>query len=191
MKRVIFFLMVALGILKGFSSYGAPDNKLDVKRIEPGRWAFSFKIVGVIPVSSPIRDRFKSGLGAGARVGYGFWQGLSVEGDFQYDRLFREGGPGDDEGDKNLTSFAAGLRYTLSLLRDDIGAYLYFLPGTTFDYTRGNRNNFELSYALGTGMDFNLTEMLSIGPLIQFRQIFEDSDINLVSIGAAFTYIFD
>src|SRR3989338_3866277 len=179
---------MALGLLRG-APLSAQD-KFAVKRIEPGRWAFSFKAVGDIPVSA-IHDRFKSGLGAGARVGYGFWQGLSVEGDFQYDRLFREEGPADDEGDKNLYSLAAGLRYSISLLRDDISTYLYFFPGTTLDYTKGAKNNFELSYALGTGMDFNLTEMLSVGPLVQFRQIFEDSDISLVSIGAAFTYIFD
>ncbi len=189
MKRVIFYLMVALGCLANFSSYA--QDKLAVKRIEPGRWAFSFKAVGNIPVNSPIHNRFKSGLGVGARAGYGFWQGLSVEGDFQYDLLFREGGPADDEEDKNLFSLASGLRYTFSLLRDDIGAYLYFVPGITFDYTKGANNNFELSYAVGTGMDFNLTERLSVGPLTQFRHIFEDSDIDLVSVGAAFTYIFD
>ncbi|MBI3019674.1 MAG: outer membrane beta-barrel protein [Deltaproteobacteria bacterium] len=186
---MIFFLVMALGILTGTSSYA--QDKLAVKRIEPGRWAFSFKMVGDIPVKSAVHDRFKSGLGAGARAGYGFWQGLSVEGDFQYDRLFREGGIADDEGDKNLTSLAAGLRYTVSLLQDDIAAYLYLVPGFTFDYTKGAKNNFELSYAIGTGMDFNLSERLSVGPLVQFRHIFEEVDIYLVSVGAAFTYIFN
>lgn len=188
----IFVFALLLGLLVSFSSYTAAQDKLAVKRIEPGRWAFSFKAVGNIPVKSAIKDRFKSGLGAGARAGYGFWQGLSVEGDFQYDRLYREGGPADDEGEfKNLTSLAAGLRYTMSLLRDDISIYLYLTPGFTFDYTEGAKNNFELSYAVGTGMDFNLTERLSVGPLTQFRHIFEETDIYLVSVGAVFTYIFD
>ena len=186
---IIACVLLMGGMFSSFSSHA--QDKLAVKRIEPGRWAFSFKAIGDIPVNSPIKNRFKSGLGAGARVGYGFWQGLSVEGDFQYDLLFREGGVAEDEGDKNLYSLAAGLRYTVSLFRDDIGAYLYLVPGTTFDYTKGAKNNFELSYAIGTGMDFNLTERLSVGPLAQFRQIFEDSDINLVSVGAAFAYIFD
>ncbi|MBI3017428.1 MAG: porin family protein [Deltaproteobacteria bacterium] len=189
-RAPLLSIVLILGILVSFSAQAAED-KLAIKRIEPGRWAFSFKMVGDIPVKSAIKSRFKSGLGAGARVGYGFWQGLSVEGDFQYDRLFREGGIADDEGDKNLYSLAAGLRYTVSLLRDDISTYLYFTPGFTFDYTKGARNNFELSYAVGTGMDFNLTERLSIGPLAQFRHIFEDTDIYLMSVGAVFTYIFD
>ncbi|MBI2646343.1 MAG: outer membrane beta-barrel protein [Deltaproteobacteria bacterium] len=170
-RAPLLSIVLILGILGSFSAQAAED-KLAIKRIA-------------------IKSRFKSGLGAGARVGYGFWQGLSVEGDFQYDRLFREGGIADDEGDKNLYSLAAGLRYTVSLLRDDISTYLYFTPGFTFDYTKGARNNFELSYAVGTGMDFNLTERLSIGPLAQFRHIFEDTDIYLMSVGAVFTYIFD
>ncbi len=189
-KRIVALWVLAFGIFISFPSFAARE-KIAAKRLEPGRWAFSFKVIGDIPINSPIHNRFKSGLGAGARAGYGFWEGLSLEGDFQYDRLFREGGPAEDEGDKNLTSVAAGLRYTFSLLRDDISAYLYGVPGVTFDYTQGNKNNFELSYALGTGMDFNLTERFSVGPLVQFRQIFEASDIDLISIGAAFTYLFN
>lgn len=162
-----------------------------IRHVEPGRTAFSFQAFGDIPLNQEVHKTFRSGMGFGGRLGYGFWEGLSLEGDFQYDVLFHENGPQPDEGNKNLWTVAPGLRYTTHLIQDDISGYVLSLVGITVDYTKGNTSAAEFSFAVGTGLDFNLTENFSVGPALKYRLIVEKTDIHLMNIGAAFTYLFN
>ncbi len=168
----------------------APE-KIKAKRILPGRWAFSFQGFGDFARNDRTRKKFRTGLGGGGRMGYGFWEGVSLEGEFSYDLLFRDHGATKDAGNKNLYSLDTGLRYTAYILQDDISWYSSPLFGLTFDYTRGEVSKFALNYVLVTGIDINFTENFSIGPLFKYRHIVEDDDVQLMTVGAAFTYLFD
>lgn len=166
-------------------------------KLEKGRWAFSFQGFGDIPTNQRAREHFRSGLGAGIRTGYGFWEGLSVEGEFQYDLLLKEKGTTQLKENKNLFTLAPGLRYTAYLVSDEMSWYLSLLPGVTFDYTKSVESSFNFSYAVATGFDFDLTENLYVGPVFKYRHVIEDiiydhdMDVHLISIGASVTYLFD
>lgn len=188
MKNHVGFLVFVFLILSSLNSFGAIRK---IKRIEPGRWAFSFQGFGNISTNDRTRKKFRTGLGGAGRMGYGFWQGLSIEGEFQYDLLFRDGEVTKDAGDKQLYSLSTGLRYTAYLLEDDIAWYGFPLVGLTYDWTRGEVSSFDFNYALGTGIDINLTENLSAGPLFKYRHVVEDTDVQYIMIGASSTYLFD
>jgi len=163
-----------------------------------GRWAFAYQAFGNIPVNSRLRNSTKSGLGVGVRTGYGFGRGLSVEAEFQYDLLFEEGGSNEIRENKNLLSLAPGLRYTVDFV-SDMSGYLFGLAGATYDYTENVTSTFSLNYAAGVGVDFGLTENLSIGPQVKYRHVIKDEhrklnskiDVQYVSIGVAMTYLYD
>ena len=193
MKKNIVWVVVILFFFPSFVfSKVKPSTRIEnIKHVEPGRWAFSFQGFGEIPINPTIRDEYRSGFGVATRLGYGFWEGLSVEGEFQYDLLFRENGPTPDQGNKNLWSLSPGLRYTTNILQEDIAWYSFGLTGITFDYTKGNQGKIAVHLGAGTGLDFNLTDKFSIGPIFKYRFFIENDDIHLISMGAAFTYLFD
>ena len=173
----------------------SPPKKHVISR-EPGRWMASFSALGDIPLNKQVRDNFRSGLGVGARVGYGFLNGLSVETEFQYDLLFREGGSNRISENKNLFSLTPGLRYTVDFL-PDMSWHVLALFGSTYDYTRDINSRFCLSYAVGTGLDFGLTENLFVGPTVRYRHVIEqrkrplDMDVKLLSFGVSASYLYD
>lgn len=194
------FQVVIVGLILVFATHeviSATYGRGQKVRLEKGRWAFSFQGLGDIPTNQRAREHFRSGLGAGLRTGYGFWEGLSVELEFQYDLLLKEKGTNSVKENKNLFTLAPGLRYTGYFIQDEMSWYLFFLPGVTFDYTKSVESSFNFSYAGGIGLDFDLTENLYVGPVFKYRHVVEDivydhdMDIHLISIGASFTYLFD
>src|SRR3989344_1732128 len=202
MKKSLFFVVLLLPFILMGNSYAQSkphDNKPKKRRVVPrgpGHWARSYGIYGDVPVNSRTRDHYRSGLGLNGRAGYGFGKGLSVELDFQYDLLFKEGGNNKLEENKNLLSFAPGLRYTVDLVRD-MSWYDLGLTGVTYDYTKTHQSTWNLSYALGTGVGFAITEDLQFGPEVRFRHVLEkeldenDMETQLVSVGVSVTYTYD
>lgn len=189
LKKTLLFSACLIISTAAFSQ--TIPQRIKAKHIEPGRYAFSFQGFGDISTNERTRKKFRTGLGGAGRLGYGFGQGLSLEGEFSYDLLFRDGDLTKDAGNKNLYSLDTGLRYTAYILQDDISWYGVPLFGLTFDHTRGEVSTFNFNYALVTGLDFNLTENFSVGPLFKYRHVVEDIDVQLITLGAAFTYLFD
>lgn len=199
--KTIIVLLLFLSFQAAFVHAAGEERQRAVKRtpvkLEKGRWAFSFQGLGDIPTNQRARKHFRSGLGAGLRTGYGFWEGLSVELEFQYDLLLKEKGTNKIEENKNLYTLAPGLRYTDYFIKDAMSWYLFVLPGVTFDYTKSINSTFNFSYAGGMGFDFDLTENLYVGPVFKYRHVVEDvvndfdMDVHLISIGASVTYLFD
>lgn len=174
----------------------ALSNSKRIAPREPGRWAATFGAFGDIPLNEKVRRHYKSGLGFGARAGYGFLQGLSAEVDFQYDLLFKEGGSNRIKQNKSLISLAPGLRFTADMV-PDMSWYALSLFGVTFDYTKSISSTWNLSYLLGTGIDFGITENLFVGPTIRYRSVLSDErktdymKIQLLSIGVTASYLYD
>ena len=207
MKKGLIFVVLLLPLIVALEGYAqtkpaeeTPSKQTSKKRRviprAPGHWAWSYGVYGDIPVNSRTRDHYKSGLGLNGRAGYGFGKGLSVELDFQYDLLFKEGGNNKLEENKNLLSFAPGLRYTVDLVRD-MSLYGLALTGVTYDYTKSHQSTWNLSYAVGTGIGFGITENLQFGPEVRFRHVLEkeldenDMETQLVSLGISLTYVYD
>ena len=201
LQIIIVMLLFFFASQTAFVHAAGEERQRAVKRkpvkLEKGRWAFSFQGLGDITTNQRARKHFRSGLGVGLRTGYGFWEGLSGELEFQYDLLLKEKGTNKIEENKNLYTLAPGLRYTGYFIKDEMSWYLFVLPGVTFDYTKSINSTFNFSYAGGMGFDFDLTENLYVGPVFKYRHVVEDvvddhdMDVHLISIGAAVTYLFD
>lgn len=161
-------------------SFGTPNPA--------GVWEFSLNHQVVVPTNTHVRNDFNAGVGSAFRTGYGFWDSFSLEGEVEYDRLFRD----EDSPllfDKNLFNFGFGGRYTWDILTRRLNHYVYLLPGFSIDITKKVRSDVDVSYSLGTGTDWYLTHDLKMGPLIKFRHVVASQDIFMFDLGLAVTYL--
>ena len=186
MKKHILFLLVFC-FLFGVSS-GQARQRYAVKKGKPGKWATSFIADGGIVTSTSQRRTHRAGLGGAFRVGYGFWEGISVEGDFAYDLLFVEDSKGRDN--LHLISLNTGMRYSRYILQDDLSLYASPLVGLTIGLEDNHDTLSDFSYVLAAGLDAHVTDRLSLGPVFRYRHVLAEVDIHLINLCVCATYLF-
>ncbi|MBI4040613.1 MAG: hypothetical protein HY390_01970 [Deltaproteobacteria bacterium] len=192
LKKIILILIGAMSLSFSYALFakeGQPNHKPHPKDI-PGKWATSFQAYGSIPVNDALKRGYDPGFGGAFRLAYGFWSGVSVEGDVSYELLFAKSGKADKGENKHLISLDTGLRYSFYLLRKKLSMYGCPLLGVTVDLTHQKSVEVDFNYVLQTGVDVHVDEDLTLGPLFKFRHVLSDVDIYLVQVGAQATYYF-